>query len=265
MLPFVQITCDLLARRDLSCAAKCAYAAILDRFGKNGCAWPGIRRIAEDIGSAPNTANRAVRELASAGILIVSRNARGQTYALPERDRHRLQDRDIPPPMNVSGLETSCRRNEDNGCLRNEDKFVAGLETSSAGFVSSSASTVSDPETQPDPITRREEERRAALVREDVAGPETSTNNDQRRLVRYERYREKVDACRARYTPEQWNWLAHLRRLDVIEDWKRDLALWESLPGAQKPKYAAFPPHLRDESASGVCSGASEVKTSQRA
>lgn len=70
---FARLPLAVLARADLTPAAKLVFAAISNRVGANGSAWPGQRRIAADCGLSTKAANRAVRELEVAGLLEVTR------------------------------------------------------------------------------------------------------------------------------------------------------------------------------------------------
>lgn len=61
----------LLARPDLSAAAKIVYVVLADRQAENGSTWPSIRRIATDCGISSVTAQRAIRKLREAGLITV--------------------------------------------------------------------------------------------------------------------------------------------------------------------------------------------------
>ena len=63
----------IAARRNVTPTAKLLYAYLSDRQGTNGRAWPGLERIAEDIGCAVSTAIRAIRDLESKGLISVRR------------------------------------------------------------------------------------------------------------------------------------------------------------------------------------------------
>ena len=85
-MPYVRLDKEVLARRDLPPAAKLIYASIVDRIGRKGYSYPGVRRIAEDCGCSPGTVKTAVDQLADAGLLVVEHGTgpRGSNrYRLP--------------------------------------------------------------------------------------------------------------------------------------------------------------------------------------
>lgn len=85
----MKIPRDIMERTDLTATAKMVYAMIADRIGENTDCWPGIRRLAKDLGVWEGAIRRAVSELESASLIAVSRpagNPRGQT------NRYRLMD-----------------------------------------------------------------------------------------------------------------------------------------------------------------------------
>ncbi len=74
---FYKLSADLAARRDLTWPTKGLLAYLADRQGNNGRAWPGLRRIAEDLGLSTNTVLRAVNCAERAGLLDVVRRGQG--------------------------------------------------------------------------------------------------------------------------------------------------------------------------------------------
>lgn len=84
---FAKIPHWLLWRTDLSASAKLVYAAIADRVGGNGSAWPGVRRLASDCGLGVTTVCEAVTALKSAGLLMVETGSERRTnnYKLTKR------------------------------------------------------------------------------------------------------------------------------------------------------------------------------------
>ncbi len=84
--PFLKIPLLVLSRRDLTSAAKLVYAVVVDRMGSKKVAWPGIRRIARDLGVSENAVLRATAKLEAVGLLAVVRSSSGKvnTYRLPE-------------------------------------------------------------------------------------------------------------------------------------------------------------------------------------
>ena len=73
-----------LLRSDSSKAAACVLHSIADRIGKDGRAWPSMRRIAADTGLDCRTVTRAIKSLVLAGYLIRDSGSRTEpnTYRL---------------------------------------------------------------------------------------------------------------------------------------------------------------------------------------
>lgn len=78
MRPFCQIPNRIAERKDLTATAKLAYAVMADRVGDNGFCWPGMRKLAEDIGVTAPTIVPAIRRLEQAGFIRVERRGRGK-------------------------------------------------------------------------------------------------------------------------------------------------------------------------------------------
>lgn len=71
---YVRIPRAILERRDITATAKLVWATIADRLGKTGESWPGIRRIADDVGIGdPSNVLPHIDALEAAGVLIVER------------------------------------------------------------------------------------------------------------------------------------------------------------------------------------------------
>ncbi len=68
---FVKLPYEVLQRSDLTSTAKLVFGVLCDRIGANRTAWPGVRRLAKDCGVTRNTVVRTVRQLESAGLLLV--------------------------------------------------------------------------------------------------------------------------------------------------------------------------------------------------
>lgn len=94
----------LAARTDLSAAAKLVWAAIVDRLGENGCAWPGLRRIGRDTGLSTRTVQRAVESLAAAGMLAKHRSPEGSDPLTGPRAER--TNRYTIPELNVDKMAT---------------------------------------------------------------------------------------------------------------------------------------------------------------
>jgi DNA-binding MarR family transcriptional regulator len=81
--PFVRVPKPILARRDLTASAKLIYGSLVDRMGNNGRAWPGLRRIAADVGCNPKTALSAVKMLSDSGLIeTLKSEGRSNSYRL---------------------------------------------------------------------------------------------------------------------------------------------------------------------------------------
>ena len=83
--PFIMVPKHIAARTDLPAGAKLAFAAIMDRMGRNKECWPGVRRLAQDIGCDKSTAQRAVDKLEEAGLVEVERRD------WPKTNRYRVR------------------------------------------------------------------------------------------------------------------------------------------------------------------------------
>lgn len=97
---FYKLPVELAARRDLTAASKILWAMLADRIGDNGFCWPGVRKIAGDVGQDVSAVLRGIQKLESAGLLQVERQrsgranhyrltnkSAGETQALAKRER----------------------------------------------------------------------------------------------------------------------------------------------------------------------------------
>lgn len=115
---FVKLPLHVLARSDLSPAAKLVYAAIADRIGRNSEAWPGVRRLANDCGLSPATVVHATHRLEAVGLLTVdhvSGNPGGRTnrYRLRERsDIRTCQNPNVPESEHRTYQKTNTERSD---------------------------------------------------------------------------------------------------------------------------------------------------------
>ena len=75
---FAKLPKAILARADLTPAAKIVFAVLQDRQGANGKSWPGERRLAADCGLGLGTVCACVRQLEAAGLVAVDRRGRGK-------------------------------------------------------------------------------------------------------------------------------------------------------------------------------------------
>jgi len=86
---WVKLGCEILERDDLSATAKIVYAVIVDRMGRRGKCWPGVRRLATDTGMGKSAVAAAVEKLLEKKLLRVQEDARKgcrRTYLLPVHD-----------------------------------------------------------------------------------------------------------------------------------------------------------------------------------
>ncbi len=82
---YVKLTNEIRRRADLTAAAKLVYADLVDRMGKKGVCWPGLRRLAADNGVTKSTAQAAIASLEAAGLIVIERTAGGRSnrYRVP--------------------------------------------------------------------------------------------------------------------------------------------------------------------------------------
>lgn len=92
------------------------YATLSERAGTKKRAWPGVRRIASDIGCSTTTVSEAVRRLEAAGHIEVDRQkGRSNTYWLPmtgvpETDTPAYQELAQGVPETDTELDPGTRR-----------------------------------------------------------------------------------------------------------------------------------------------------------
>lgn len=75
---FVKLARELLARRDLTASDKLTLAYLDDRIGANGICWPGVRRIAKDLGVHVETACHAIARLVKLGHVEIEHRGTGR-------------------------------------------------------------------------------------------------------------------------------------------------------------------------------------------
>ncbi len=76
---FYKLRQDITARADLEYSDKVLFAVIANYQGANDHAWPGIRKLAKDIGGSDKTVERGINRLEAAGLITVERRRRGQS------------------------------------------------------------------------------------------------------------------------------------------------------------------------------------------
>ncbi|MDM8008613.1 MAG: helix-turn-helix domain-containing protein [Phycisphaerae bacterium] len=137
---FVKVPIEILARKDLTPAAKLVLAVVADRIGENGRAWPGIRRLGEDCGLGRNAALRSIQELEAVELLIVE-HVEGNparrtntyrlstTYPIQERTRSRdVPETDVGRTRNGTGYvpETGTEPDQENQIKRTRSRRARG-------------------------------------------------------------------------------------------------------------------------------------------
>lgn len=141
---FAKLPLDVACRSDLSSTAKVVYAVLADRMGGNDHCWPGQRRIAKDSGVSARTANRAVKELQTQGLIEVMpgrlsgpRAQRSSCYRIPN-----VEDSNT---LNVDKSSTLKK------CERSHSDHVDGEEsnTSTLNKLTRNQTKKPDPSTRP--------------------------------------------------------------------------------------------------------------------
>lgn len=124
---FVKVYADVMRRRDLTATAKLVHAVLENRARQDGRAWPGIRRIASDIGVANNAVVRAITALERAGLVIKTRrdNGRTNTYKLSES----VVETDTVDTRTVSETNTVSESDKSLDRVRNEHRGVSKMNT----------------------------------------------------------------------------------------------------------------------------------------
>lgn len=118
MARFFKMPIEIAQRKDLSGTAKLVYAAIVDRLGSRGVAWPSERKIAEDIGASRNAVRRAIGNLVRGGLIKSHKRERGQSAVYEVVDSgaetipvERLQN-DTTSGLEMEPLEVAPFRNK---------------------------------------------------------------------------------------------------------------------------------------------------------
>ena len=81
----MKVSRELMARSDIGAVDKLLLADIIDRLGLKSLSWPGVRRLATDLGVSVGTAVASIERLEACGLLVVQRGGNGQRnrYMLP--------------------------------------------------------------------------------------------------------------------------------------------------------------------------------------
>ena len=93
----MKVSRELMARSDIGAVDKLLLADIIDRLGLKSLSWPGVRRLATDLGVSVGTAVASIERLEACGLLVVQRGGNGQRnrYMLPFQS---APDSDAPSP-----------------------------------------------------------------------------------------------------------------------------------------------------------------------
>lgn len=76
---FTQVPNFILRNPDLSCNAKTVYALLLSYAWHNNLCFPGMERMAEEMGTHISTVSRAVAELETLSLIEIARRGQGKT------------------------------------------------------------------------------------------------------------------------------------------------------------------------------------------
>ncbi len=76
---FVKIPTEILARTDLTAAAKLVYAVLADRARDTGRSWAGTRRFSTDCGISRSTVVDSLALLEKLGLIDAERRGVGKT------------------------------------------------------------------------------------------------------------------------------------------------------------------------------------------
>ena len=84
---FYKLPQDLARRRDINGTDKVMLAVIVDRMGRNGVSWPGVRQIAKDAGVSVPTVLESIRRLEKVSLLTREKRKNGQSnlYRITEK------------------------------------------------------------------------------------------------------------------------------------------------------------------------------------
>lgn len=120
-MQFVKMPTSILSRADITSTAKLVYVYLADRQGQNAHAWTGIRRIATDCGIGAQAAQKAIKDLESAGLLEVSR---------PDKSGGRTTSRYVTKDASqaVSVVKTTTLQRDENHHANERDENHCAVE-----------------------------------------------------------------------------------------------------------------------------------------
>lgn len=126
----LRVKAAFVQRRDLSPAAKWLLVSIADRIGDNGHAWPGLRRLARDIGVSVGTVLRARAELETSGLLEIERrgNGRGHHYRVTASGMEALSGQAATVPESGALPSRERSQNGNSTVPRMETEALPGWE-----------------------------------------------------------------------------------------------------------------------------------------
>lgn len=112
---FWQLPVWLTERKDLRPVDKLLYAVLKGRIemGPNDHCWPGLRKLARDLGVGRNTAHASVKRLERTGLVRVGKRGRGNCYWV----------------FTPSQVQADCPEGGDGDCPRNGDQSVPDMGT----------------------------------------------------------------------------------------------------------------------------------------
>ncbi len=113
----ITIPVTVLQRRGLNATGKLLYGLLRDYQGSNEAAWPGQRRLADDLGVHHGTIVKALRDLESAGLIEI------ETGGGRRSNRYRVN----PPP--ASDRETRAQTSTESGSLCAGNPTTSDRET----------------------------------------------------------------------------------------------------------------------------------------
>ena len=104
----------VLAEADLPNRAKVTAMAIAERYNRQkGCAWPSMRKLAEDTGQSERSVRYAIAELRKAEFLLAERKHRASPYVYRLAYPSERQVRTGPPAL--PGAARTCRIDRQDG------------------------------------------------------------------------------------------------------------------------------------------------------
>ncbi len=147
---FLKLDAALLARADVSPAAKLVFAVVADHLNAEGVAWLGIRRIARLTGTDGKLVQRALRRLEESNLIVIERRGSGRTnlYRLPTAEQNRGQNDHGQNPQAWSNCPPGVVKTTTEA-WSNRPQTQRDLKNQTARTVGSKAETANDDNSQP--------------------------------------------------------------------------------------------------------------------